>query len=299
MVFDDSQPGSINWQAVIFALTGKMDGIANKKYGEGVLAEELCAKALEKLCETDYQQNLAARYQGKVKPESYILSCFHRLLADFHRVKFQRIRPPAWLSRLGVAWEKIYRLLCLERQEPEQIVTRLGDQDVKKEKEIHDMISIIRIKVVHCGAQRGEVGYDFELSTPDQDGNSNRLSGTIENHSERETVMDVFKALSMVLACQEGDGLGKVRERHTTDEVKSLLGAQVEKGVEFTLDLSGEERLLLRVVYQDGKKISEVARLLNIPRHQIDRKLKDCLSRLKKQLQNSGMNVDILRTIMG
>ena len=56
--------------------------------------------------------------------------------------------------------------------------------------------------------------------------------------------------------------------------------------------LSNEERLLLRMRFEDNFKISEIARVLKKDRDDIDRKLKAILTKFKEEIVSRNISID-------
>ena len=58
------------------------------------------------------------------------------------------------------------------------------------------------------------------------------------------------------------------------------------------LILTPEERLLLKMVFQEGLKLKVVAKSLNMPPYQPGRLLKSLLLRIRQHLQDAGLTLD-------
>lgn len=74
-----------------------------------------------------------------------------------------------------------------------------------------------------------------------------------------------------------------------TSKIKEQLDAIIEEIRNF---LSNEDRLLLRMRFEDNIKISEIARVLKKDRDDIDRKLKAILTNFKSEILSRNISID-------
>ena len=65
------------------------------------------------------------------------------------------------------------------------------------------------------------------------------------------------------------------------------------------LQLSADERLILREVFQQNRKVTEVARALNLPEHQVRRQCKRAVARLRDVLVAAGISSEVLQDSEG
>ena len=63
--------------------------------------------------------------------------------------------------------------------------------------------------------------------------------------------------------------------------------------------LPPEERLMLRMIYEDNLKVSVVARQLNMTRYEVERRLETIISSFRKELLQRGVNYGDVKEIMG
>jgi hypothetical protein len=312
MVHQDEQSGAYDWQSIIVNLTSRMDAIARKTYKNNpILAEELSAQAFKKMSAPEYKEKTFSKYRQKSSPESFVLSCFKRVLVDVHRKKFGYKRPPVWVEKLGVVWKEVWSLLCLKRRDPEDIISKFSkvehrspDDNIRpleeeltfSAEEIKNMISVIRIKVVDCGAQTGEMNHDFSSGDPVTNGGV-KVNSTADNF-ERKTYHEVIEALTMFFSQIEEQSLGDVRDKLQSKESVMAIDDVVNRTCKLKLDMSGEDRLLLKIVFLDGKKVPFAAKMLQKPEHQIRKALKNTLSNLQMQFQEAGISIDVLRDVL-
>ena len=263
----------------------KLRRFADKRFGETVFAEEAYTVAFDRLIDPEWQEKRLSRFKGGCSPRGFVFSVYRSLLEDYSRSKYGRPRPPAWLQRLGPLWIKIFKLLCLERLETEGIISRLQQEITEGVRDIVEgAVALILSKVSSCGEKSGEVPHDFSESEsggwPD---GSDKYA--VEASLDRESLETICRALRVVL----GDG---------ADD--SQLPSDLEQSAaSFSLDLEPEEKLLLRMVYQDGISIVAAARMLGRPDHTVRRKVKAAVCSVREQLEDHGISNSVLGDLLG
>ncbi len=285
---------NIDWQTIIMnrEFMDKLQKRADKRFGETAFAEEAYTFAFEKLLDPDWQSSRAQQFGRKrnCSPQGFLFSCYNRLLEDYHRKKFGRPRPPAWLKRMGPLWVQIHKLLCIERLTPDAILSRLQAEFTKAlEIIVEEAIVTIRSKVTNCGADSGEVPHDFSQSESSDHWTGSNKTPTIEEKISGQTLQGILSALCTVLSRSTGGGLQNI-------EIPSSV---INEAAAFSLDLDSEEKLLLRMVYQDGLNVVQAARRLDQKEHTVRRRLKKAVASLRSQLERCGVNNDMLRDLIG
>jgi RNA polymerase sigma factor (sigma-70 family) len=240
-----------------------IDTLAAKRFVNPVLADEAVVYVLEKLQED--QGSRLAGFTGVSLFASYLSSVVMRLFEDFSRKRFGRLRPPAWLSRLGGMWLVVFKLLCMERKSyPEVVDVMQAHYDLSAKTSEH-MGTTILAEVVDCGHRKGQTVAMDDVETYADGGGR----GTVKGLEEQERVV-LFKALFQHLMADED--------------------APVDTSC-FDLDfkLSGQEKILLKLCYQDGIAVSQAGQMVGLSTHQVHGKMRRLLKRLKKILTVSGM----------
>ncbi|MEO5364548.1 MAG: hypothetical protein H7838_13120, partial [Magnetococcus sp. DMHC-8] len=79
----------------------------------------------------------------------------------------------------------------------------------------------------------------------------------------------------------------------TSDEEAPGAGGRAGRAVleplRTTLNLSNEERLLLKLLYQDGLEVEAVARLLGLNGNQVYGRQRRLLARIRKAMEQTGL----------
>ncbi len=74
---------------------------------------------------------------------------------------------------------------------------------------------------------------------------------------------------------------------------------QAAQRLRAALSLSPEERLLLRLIYQDGLSVVEAGRLLGLGTDQVHGRLRRLLQRIRQQVEDSGLARELKGLLRG
>jgi len=251
----------MDWQEFLFHpehnwLT-RFDKMARKRFSKTEFAEDAVNQIIKQFS-ADNWSALGDINQQK-SPAAYLSTLFRNRLEDIARKRFGRPRAPKWLKDLGGIWMTVYKRLCLERQTPKSIVFAFEEQSDSEL--IDSMITTIKTKHPKCGtADCQEISLE---SHQEQHQAFEPVDETTNNNQEQ-----LLLALSMFCGLSEEDAMA----------LKS--SASFFKD----LDLSAEQQLVLKLIYQQGLKISQVSRMLNTPDHKIRKLHQETLNLLKNSL---------------
>jgi len=283
----------MDWQAFIFDSgsdwIGKLDKRARKRFGDEIIADEAMNFALKRLSDNDWQRLRA--YKQRSKPGTFLLVVFNNQLEDFARKKFGYPRPPAWVERLGEHWKTIWRRLCLEREEKQSLL--IVYEHLKAQTE--DIIRTIKARISDCGkhssitsvggsrhdSDRDEHYSQQEAALNDVDNEDNAVS--IERELDIQQAEDILAALCNVLDFQADKVALEMHANKMVDAVEQLSQS---------IQLSEQQNLLLKLVYQQGYSISAAARLLELPDHQVRRSLKNAEQNIFEVLAELGLGLE-------
>jgi RNA polymerase sigma factor (sigma-70 family) len=288
----------MDWQHLVFDPQARrvrlLERIARRRFRSESLADEAFNFALERLSADGWA--MLGGFQERAKPVSFLVAVYANLLEDFARARFGRPRPPAWLARLGRLWKQVFTWLCLERQEPESIVARLAGPEGPDPEEIDEMITVIFGRIPDCGSRRPE---EIPEDEPDALSARSDLSPASRVAPDPETALterdhgELLQALGSLLGGAEPvDGNPLLQ-----DMSRGLAGRWSE--IARAIDLSDEERLLLRLVYQDGRKFAAVGRLLGLPEHQVRRRTQRAVKRIGDVLRAAGYSAESIGSAGG
>jgi len=266
---------SVDWPALIFdpAFMAGLERMAARRFVQPVLAEEACTAMLEALSDNEWAA--LQTFTGKSTPSTFAYAVAGRAMEDYARRKFGRPRPPQWLQAMGQGWVKLWRMLCLERQWPETIKTRLADEF--RDGLIGDAIREIKQRIPRCGEPGfseccvTELGLD---TLPDDKGAS--LDASFEQ-AQREQALSLMASLL-------GDGVGEASGGACpSNEEEALVRLTA------SLSLSADDRLLLALHYEDGLASRRIAELTGSSAATVQRRLQGLRGRLLNALTDMGM----------
>ncbi|MCF8055009.1 MAG: hypothetical protein K9K37_00025 [Desulfocapsa sp.] len=101
------------WKQKVLSHWDLINRLAVRRFGTLPLAEEAALFVMDSLAADSWQR--LQGHTGKGSFKSYLASLSWRLLEDFSRKRFGRVRPPLWIKKLGGIWPLLFSLLCLQR----------------------------------------------------------------------------------------------------------------------------------------------------------------------------------------
>ena len=247
--------------------------MAGRRFPQGELAEEAALFVMDKLAEDDWRRLRA--FTGQSTLPTYIGALTFRLLEDFSRIRFGRLKPPLWVRRLGGIWETLFRLLCLERFSPaeamEILSTRQACSAFVAEQAAYQLLG----EIPHCGSYQGE---QTELADDLPDTDEQCVGSQPEQQLEQEEREQCLAALGSIVF-EESD------PAHTPQLLEKVLRADII--------LEPRERLLLKLCFREGVAVAEAGRMLGWNRHQVHGRLRRLLERLRRDFTDAGMDQEL------
>lgn len=257
-----------NWSLKHWDLVNRL---ARKRFPEETLAEEAALWVLEQF-EAEGWKKLA-EYRGKASLKTYFSTVVYNRLEDFSRKRFGRVRAPQWLQKLGGIWLYLYRLLCLERYSYRDAIHFAADRYPQlKMEQIEPTADRILGAIPTCGQPQGqEIEFDDDAA-PRPDTPS--IPGILEGR-ERELFLS---------------GLYQMILGNTVDRDKKEALARL---TDCSIDLTAEERLLLKLCHQDGFSVTEAGRKLGLNRFQAHGKTRRLYKRIREMFEGAGCRDEI------
>lgn len=279
----------MNWNILFFSkeMQSRLWRRVARRFPDELLAEEAFNDAMGRLSSEDWR--LLRSFRGECSPGTYLVVVFNRCLEEFARARFGRSRPPAWLQRLGPMWLRIYQLLCLERLDANAVIDLLTQEGDRLLEEARRVVDTVLGQISDCGHKVVEFSLD-----DDTDGGHDMIAsdgtGNFPDHrllgQEWEQILGAMRRMLGHPAAQSSDSLAAGR-----------LGQALMKAVDHCR-LTDQEALMLRMVFQEGLKMSEVGRRLALPGYQVRRSCAHLLQRLKEALAAAGFGEQEFRDFM-
>jgi DNA-directed RNA polymerase specialized sigma24 family protein len=246
-----------------------------RRFGTIPIAEEAALFVMDSLAENSWRRLQAHSGRGSFK--SYIASLSWRLLEDFSRKRFGRVRAPLWIKKLGGIWSVLFSLLCLERLSLADAVESASCRYPASEKDtIEDAALSLLGRIPDCGKQQA-----LELSLDERE-----EAGDAQEYPEQLFEKDEQACLFAALF---GEVTGKSNDARLPEKFSKIL----QDGV----TLTPEERLLLKLLYQDNVGVARAAILLGLNRDQVNGRARRLLARLRKVFQKAGLEEKLLELL--
>jgi RNA polymerase sigma factor (sigma-70 family) len=265
------EPEWNEWQVIYTQYwTSEFNNIVRKRIP---YSSELALETMEEV-----RQELAIKLNELEQPpaslKAYLRAAFRNTLEDYLRKKEGYPRPPEWIKRLGSAYERIYKLLCLEQRAVNDIHSIMTNLYQFTREFIERVIREVRAGVINCGQWRQIVSVDNPQAEVD-------LLNTQSHHvASPELILQGMDASALFGAIL---GENVVSSANATETINKVITSIRQ------CEISDDERLLLRLVYSDGQTVSAAARLINIPDAEARKLLKNVLKRLRHVLIEVGV----------
>ena len=266
----------IDWKQKTLDHWQLINTLAARRFSNTGLAEEAALYVMEGLAANDFKR--VQTYEGRSQFKTFLSSLSWRLLEDFSRKRFGRVRTPTWIKKLGSIWPLLYRLLCLERftlNETVEIVHSRRPQE--KKEQLESTASDLLSKIPDCGkASYVEVLYDDELAA------DNRFTPSSQLENDEKELF--FQALFGSLLNQE------TQNEATSQNIKQNL----TRIINHDFALKPEEKLLLTLCFKENMPVAKAGRMLDLNRFQAHGRLKRIMARIRTQLKELGIDSEIL-----
>jgi hypothetical protein len=243
-----------------------LNGLAKRRFPKDEnLAHEALLWVLKNL-EADHWRRVC-RWRGSGHFLPFITTLASRLLTDFTRTKFGHLRKPVWLAEKGdPLWDTAYRLLMVENYARHEVIERLSLSEPQRERWfIEEVVTTIRTRCPR------------EPQYREQSTEAGAEQADVELSPEEQLRIQDKEVLEVISAYLQGDNPS------ITPRISELL-ARLRK----CLHLSEEDRLLLKLRYQEGLKMAAIVKLLNLQGDPYKR-LNKLIAQLRKACQKVGL----------
>lgn len=270
------------YRETVLGLWQRLDGFAHRLFPEPNTADEAFLYMMEKLEENHWER--IRKYKGQGKIESFILSTAHNLLRDYSRSKFSRPRIPGWIKRQGVLWEEAYRLLCMERLPVADVIQFLSIAGPVKRNPaiVEEATSLILERITDCGkAGKGSVTASDET-----------IEKLWRNRDENDSNPEQMLMAAQRIWLTERIATLLFDEQDRGNDIDDRMGRKLDDAIEKlrgALSLCPEERLLLRLVHQEGLSVVAAGRMLGLNANQVSGKFRRLNNRIRKAFKETGI----------
>jgi len=238
---------------------------------------------------SEAQRRLFERFQGideeRLTP-AYVLTAFRNHLEDIRRAIFGRVRPPTWIAELGEPYLSIFTFFCLDKLPPDEICRRL-----EVVIEILDAVTR-RIRAEdNCPKEWHMVPVNpvdaFDDGSPEV-----VLPGQSSSDDDPLEAADLLSFLAVALEWGELDLDDNERDALLATTATAVSRKWLE--LRETIDISDQERIMLRLHYGEGLSARRVAEILGERDHNVRRAIKRACGRIGDVLQQHGISLEAL-----
>ncbi|MBF0585197.1 MAG: hypothetical protein HQL80_13330 [Magnetococcales bacterium] len=259
----------------------RLEQLALRRFADANLADEAMLFTQTAMAKNDWGPLRAYAARADASFPTFFSQIARRMLEDFARSRFGRPHIPQWVTEQGPFMEEVYRLLCLERMSVSQVVEFLHTSAPGGQAEvvIWAAINTVLKQATECGKSAFA-----ELSTDNEQLDALAEPGTTLHRLSPEDLKilqqreEILAALHRFLT---NDGSGAASD--------GKAGRMVLEKIRAVLTLSAEERLLLKLLYQDGLEVEAAARLLGLNNNQLYGRQRRLLARIRKAMEQAGL----------
>jgi len=249
---------------------GLVNRLARRRFADDTLAEEAALWVLDQF-EADGWRALT-QYRGGASLKSYFSSIVYNRLEDFSRKRFGRVRPPLWLRKLGGIWLHLYRLLCLERFSYNDAIHRAADRFSQfGADQLESAADRILGEITDCGRLQVQA---VELDEAALKTDAESAPSTLE---EKERELFLAGVYQMVVGGMADN-----------DKMRAL-----GRLSECRIELTAEERLLLKLCHRDGYSVTDAGRKIGLNRFQVHGKMRRLYRRIRETFERAGCRDEI------
>ncbi|MEO5330457.1 MAG: hypothetical protein H7839_00420 [Magnetococcus sp. YQC-5] len=259
----------------------RLENLAKRRFADANLVDEAMLYTQEAMAKNDWGPLRAYEGRATASFATFFGQIAWRMLEDFSRLRFGRPQIPQWIQDQGPFLEEVYRLLCLERMSPLNVLEFMQSSAPggRSEVTIWAAINAILKRTTDCGKSQVT-----EISTEDELLDDLAGPGNTFHRLSPEDLKMVQQREEILLA---------VHRFLTSDQKNSSLeqnaGRVVLEKLHTTLKLTSEERLLLKLIYQDGLQVEAAARLLGLNSNQAYGRQRRLLGRIRKAMEEAGL----------
>jgi RNA polymerase sigma factor (sigma-70 family) len=256
--------------------------LAARRFVDDNLAQEAVSFALDGLQAANWQR--LQSFSGKSRFSTFLSSVVLRLFEDFARKRFGRLRPPIWLQKLGGIWLTLFRLLCQERLSRHEAVDNLAINRGHNRQELEETAATITGEIHDCGHARGHSQATEQEDLDYHAANKNQRHDDCESRLNSREKKLIFSSIFTHLTSNRQD----------TELAKMFSGL-----LQHEIKLKPQEKLLLKLCFQDGVAISEAGRMLGLSTHQVHGKLRRLLTKIRENMEKTGIAAELLELLRG
>jgi RNA polymerase sigma factor (sigma-70 family) len=248
-----------------------LKALCDKQFPDnGALAEEAQNHVLDTLKSENWAR--IQHWDQKSKFATFLSVVAGRMLIDFRRKQFGHQRPPEWLKReKDPLWMVAYMLLIKKNYSRTEAIEILTMHDVSRERSFIE--NLVNQVIAKCKRPVKPVEHTFDDYEPWlMSSNPGPLA-----EIEQSQVRTISAALMQLVGWDQD--MEEEASTELTDHIKEL---------RTHLEIGDEEKLILKMHFLEGRKLSEIKRMLNFS-GDIHKRYFKILKQCNNALQHSGL----------
>ena len=223
-----------------------MTSLARKRFpNDNDMGDQALSYVLDKFEDLEWQR--IRGWDGCGNFATFLAVLTTRLMTDFVRSKFGYHRPPTWLKeKKDVLWQKAFRLCTVEKYERREAIEILCSEVPEMSRDaLEEIIGTVYAKCIkQARFSEGNIDIDQieEPSSMEED-----MQKNIDNKLLIEVLVEFIQSDT------------KTVDTLADGTIRNLLGH-----LNSHINMSDEDRLLLRLRFCEGLKINEIKKMLHL-----------------------------------
>lgn len=223
-----------------------MTSLARKRFpNDNDMGDQALSYVLDKLEDQAWQR--VTGWDGCGSFATFLAVLTTRLMTDFVRSRFGYHRPPAWLKeKQDALWQKAFKLCTVEKYERVEALEVLCSETSDKSRD--ELEAIVNVVYAKCTKQArfSEGNIDLE-----------QIPESAAMDDDKQDNFNNKQLIEVLMECIQADV--STDDTPADDTIKDLLSQ-----LKAHINLSDEDRLLLRLRFCKGLKIKEISRMLQL-----------------------------------
>lgn len=267
-----------------------IDTLVRKRFPDSAIADEAFVYVMEYLEKENWRR--IREYRGRASFTTFLSRVVSNLLSDFSDHKFGKFHTPLWIKNMGPLWEETYKRLSRERMSKKDVEYSLtiGTSDRNPEA-VREAIEVILEKIPDCGSYKKVklLSTDPEFLKNSEALNSKEKNVSSEKVQASLNYVSLQEELFSFLSDTEKD------PRTESPKTKTLKASVLSFRTQ--LKLSPEDRLFLKIIYQDGLNVKAAGEKLGFSSSWVHKRHKQLLKRIEKALKKTGLDRELKNII--
>ncbi len=268
-----------------------IDRLVRKRFPDSSAADEAFVYVIEHLEKDNWHR--IREYRANASFPTFLTKVVSNLIYDFSDHKYGKFHIPVWIKNMGSMWEEAYKRLGRERMSKKDVEYSMTiGKEGRDPEAVRDAIEVILARIPDCGGYK-----KIKLLTTDPENLIN--SEPIHGEGQNTPSVKVQTVLNYVSLQEElFPFLTNTDQSHKTESPKSSKLKLCVSSFREKLKLSAEDRLFLKMIYQDGYSVKSAGEKLNFSNSWIHKRHKQLLKRIEKALRKAGLEQELKNVLL-